>query len=870
MSIGASRATYDMENSDRLPIKNGAASTGKRVGKDVYVHMSAIGLLPPHLALSVEQAVQCMGVTPGHFNVVRISDDGRSVSLLDYPRFLDDPFPRLRKSCHIVLSEPTVVSRRNYSDSINPPVLHRKELLLAPDDPRRREFAETTCAAEAIGLFDNPTRIGFAADWEALIEEKGYRLDGVHFVALGNIIDRDNTSVASDSTRPARHLTALARYGFSAPVHALARFGFFSKDWTFFDYGCGRGDDIRGLQANGVQAAGWDPYYAPAEERKAADIVNLGFVLNVIEDRAERDAALRSAFALTRRLLAVSVMLVNGTAPNGRPYGDGFMTQRGTFQRYYTQMEFKVYLKETLGHAVILVAPGVAFVFAEAGEKQRFLFNRQRSTRALFHTQPRLVRPACGPSSRVQRDLYAENEAEFETLWQRTLVLGRVPAEEEAREFKPLFAQIGSVNKAFRIMLARQDPLALEAAAQRRANDLRVYFGLQHFHKRTRYSGLEAGIQRDVNTFFGSLSQCKQEGLALLRQIADVEAIEEACSTASDGGLGYYVQGKSLQLHTTLVARLAPLLRAYVGAASTLYGDIGSADLVKIHTRSGKLTLLEFNDFDSTPAPCLKRRVKIKLRAQDFDMFDYGAAYEPTVLLKKSRYLNEEYPRYAEQLAFDQAIDDLKLFHDSNHAPTLREFSDALKRARWELQDFRLIRATSIPDLDEPCGRYLRFRDLIECSDTQRTQRITNRPQQARSYNALHELTSHILDPIIGYYGMIRLTYGFCSAELAKVISRGITPGLDQHSSHELNRRGSPICPRLGAAADFLVEDEDMFEVARWIAQHLPFDRLYVYNPERPIHVSYGPANSREIVHVERYGTRVRPRVIRDPIQLGR
>src|SRR5215472_7550214 len=30
-----------------------------------------------------------------------------------------------------------------------------------------------------------------------------------------------------------------------------------------FDYGCGRGDDIRGLAANGIAAYGWDPHYAP-------------------------------------------------------------------------------------------------------------------------------------------------------------------------------------------------------------------------------------------------------------------------------------------------------------------------------------------------------------------------------------------------------------------------------------------------------------------------------------------------------------------------------------------------------------------------------------------------------------------------------
>ena len=49
-----------------------------------------------------------------------------------------------------------------------------------------------------------------------------------------------------------RHLTALVRYGFSAPVQSLARYGFLDGHHTLFDYRCGRGDDLRGLAENGL------------------------------------------------------------------------------------------------------------------------------------------------------------------------------------------------------------------------------------------------------------------------------------------------------------------------------------------------------------------------------------------------------------------------------------------------------------------------------------------------------------------------------------------------------------------------------------------------------------------------------------------
>jgi hypothetical protein len=47
-----------------------------------------------------------------------------------------------------------------------------------------------------------------------------------------------------------------------------------------------------------------------------------------------------------------------------------------------------------------------------------------------------------------------------------------------------------------------------------------------------------------------------------------------------------------------------------------------------------------------------------------------------------------------------------------------------------------------------------------------------------------------------------------------------------------------PICDRLGAAVDFIIDDEDMIDVAQWITENLPFDRMYLYGRNKPIHIS--------------------------------
>jgi len=263
---------------------------------------------------------------------------------------------------------------------------------------------------------------------------------------------------------------------------------------------------------------------------------------------------------------------------------------------------------------------------------------------------------------------------------------------------------------------------------------------------------------------------------------------------------------------------------------------------------------MRFDDFLGKPLPRLLQRVKLKLREQDFDVFEYGGEHTPPYLYRKSRYLNEEMPNYAEQLAFDEALENLNLFNLDGYGPKPTEFDTLLEAARWAIEDFSLIRSQTIPSPDSPCGQHFTYRQLIECGETQAETGLPNLPKQPDSYTALHDLTVEILDPLIDYYGLIKLTYGFSSPELARRIIGRIAPKLDQHAACELNRKGEPVCPRLGAAVDFIVEDEDMQEVACWIIANLAYDRLYFYGKDRPIHVSYSETPAREAWEMREIG----------------
>ena len=826
-----------------------AENIGKIVGQYSYIHLSLCEQLSEADQAAIRQASELAG-SPGslHYNVVKLSDDRRKLSLLDYPDFFAEAFPTLRQYWTIDI-ESRQYRFRTYEGSYNPPILHRKELLISDDHPDVHKFRELTAAAESIGLFDDNNRIGFSRAWDALLDEKGYRLVGHELMPVGNVeIVPTSENEAVDSI--ARHLTALTRYSLSAPMQTLARFGYLDGSKCIFDYGCGKGGDLQALQENNVVASGWDPYYAPEEMKKPSDIVNLGFVINVIESLEERIDALRGAYELANEFLVVSAMLANPEAVRGRPYGDGVLTSRNTFQKYFTQAELIHFIAETLHEEPLPVGPGIFYVFKDKDAEQRFVYSRFAKKR------PPTIRISCAPIERSARvrinrvqEKYERHQALLEPLWHLWLQLGRKPERSEVN-LEEIGAALGSLPAALRLILAYKGDEAtgfLKEAERARVDDLRVYFANLQFEKRRPLKHMEQRQKADIKYFFGSFKTAVEEGERLLLETSKAVNINAACQVAAEHGLGWLDESHSLQLHTSLVEQLPAVLRCYVSCGTILYGDVSSADLIKIHIRSGKLTLMKFDRFDESPLPRLIERVKINLRSQRLDFFDYGEIYTPPYLFMKSRFINEEHPFYAEQAVFDEQLEQLNLTDLSGFGPNSEEFEQLLEKRRYCIQGFQLERSQTLPDLDEPCGQFLTYRDLIECSETQTKTALPNLPKQPDSYTALLELSTQLLDPIIDYFGMIKLTYGFCSPELARKIPGRIAPKLDQHAAHEQNRSGNPVCERGGAAVDFIVEFEDMTGVSQWIAENLPFDRMYIYGPNKPIHLSYSPSPNRQV-----------------------
>ena len=100
---------------------------------------------------------------------------------MSYPKFDKDPHPALASSTYVKLAK-LEVDYRDYTQSTNPPILHRKENFVLPDYPNYGKFERLTRQEERYGLFDSDSRfIGNREGWQERLETcqvslRGHRL----------------------------------------------------------------------------------------------------------------------------------------------------------------------------------------------------------------------------------------------------------------------------------------------------------------------------------------------------------------------------------------------------------------------------------------------------------------------------------------------------------------------------------------------------------------------------------------------------------------------------------------------------------------------------------------------------------------------
>jgi len=483
--------------------------------------------------------------------------------------------------------------------------------------------------------------------------------------------------VAKSTSQIARHKTAIKRPSYSLPIKCLLRDGVLDDSKTFFDFGCGHGLDLKLLVEFGVECDGWDPAFRPKAKKRSADVVNIGYVLNVIEDRVERSAALTDAWNLTTELLVVAAQIELAKPCKELPeYADGVLTSRGTFQKYYTQTELRAYLESELGCDAIAAAPGVFYVFKSESVKQQFIATRYQRRVAI-------------PQRRVSEVLFEQNKDVLEPLLQSVSEFGRIPHPDELAESSEIRSRLGSLKRGFGIIQRVTDVEPWEAIARQREEDLLVYLALARFQRRPRFSELPLRIQRDVRAFLGSYRTACARADILLFRAGDVNAIDAACQKSNVGQL----VDNALILHRSGLANLQPLLRIFEGCARALVGEIDDANVIKLHRFSGKISYISYPDFDRNPHPALKERVKVTLPTLAIDFFDYSDWEDPPVLFRKDELLSMDYPKRElyERLSRQEAKH--HLLPEPGFGMTDSMWQDRLRECGLKIRGHRLVRA---------------------------------------------------------------------------------------------------------------------------------------------------------------------------------
>ena len=147
---------------------------GKHVGRFSYYHRTLAEECDDVLDY-LEGIASRVHDHASQFNVIKL--DARSrLSFLRYEDFATTRFPALLWALSCDVSRGTV-RRTDYSARGNPPILHRKELLLPADSSLVPEAARLTRELERLGAFADPRRIGTRKAWISRLEALDLILD---------------------------------------------------------------------------------------------------------------------------------------------------------------------------------------------------------------------------------------------------------------------------------------------------------------------------------------------------------------------------------------------------------------------------------------------------------------------------------------------------------------------------------------------------------------------------------------------------------------------------------------------------------------------------------------------------------------------
>jgi len=475
--------------------------------------------------------------------------------------------------------------------------------------------------------------------------------------------------------RFSRHKTAISRIGFSRPIQLALDTGLIQYGRSVLDYGCGRGDDVRGLSANGIMCLGWDPIFFPNSQLYESDIVNLGYVINVIEDIQERCHVLRDAWKYSKSVLIVSARLIHEIQKSDlTPHGDGFITLRRTFQKFYTQQELREWIDCELSVSSVAVSTGIFFVFRDDHLRQQFLASQFK-------------RKIQAPSIRKSDILYERHKDLLLSLASFVIERGRVPDDDEVDYSNELKEKLGSIHRAFSIIRKISGHEQWNKITEERTQDLLVHLALQRFIGKPKFGSLPKDIQSDVKSFFGSYTRAWKKAEDLLFSAGNLENIDTACRNAPYGKLTH----DALYIHANALYSLPPILRVYEGCARHYVGMPEEANIIKLHRQKPKISYLSYPDFDRIPHPSLRGALVVPLRDFKVKYWEWANSENPPILHRKEEFVHSDYPHRKIFEKLTKQEEKAGLFDQPNIIGRLQQWNNLLMDKKLHFVGHRLL-----------------------------------------------------------------------------------------------------------------------------------------------------------------------------------
>ena len=491
-------------------------------------------------------------------------------------------------------------------------------------------------------------------------------------------------NVATTHWESARHKTAMHRKSMSKPIRLALQHGLITPDTHVMDFGCGHGEDVRQLREMGVFAEGWDPVFAAHGLRRSSQVVNLGYVLNVIESVEERSQVLKESWALAEGLLIVSVRSTVDDGPeNGTSlFGDGFVTRLGSFQKFYDQSELRLWIQEVLAVDPLAIAPGIFLVFRDEGLREAWRAQQFRRNVGL----PRI-------SSRAR--LFQDHREILEPLMAFFTERGRLPHEDELKESPDLAKNFGTLPKAFQVVrsVTGIDPW-LEIQMSRKS-DLMVWLALSRFRMRPQLSTLPLFLQRDIRALFSSYTRACEEADSQLMSIGNPEVRDEAMLRAPFGKL----MPKGLYVHADHLDELPPVLRLYEGCARAFVGGVPEANLIKFHRDAAQVSYLTYQDFQKIPHPELLESVVVSLDGRKIRRRDYRGQINRFLLHRKETFIPQGSELWMKFHRLTEQEERWGLFAQPSEIGTRAGWERTLTQQGCRLHGHRLVRSKE-PNLD--------------------------------------------------------------------------------------------------------------------------------------------------------------------------